>query len=314
MSEYEACLLCPHRCGVDRTRGERGVCGQSDVMNIAWIGLHKGEEPPISGEHGSGTIFFTGCTLQCPSCQNHQISCRGTSFNVPVTVEELITYMLELQEMGAASINLITGTHFIPSIRTAILGAKAQGLSLPVVWNSSGFELPEALELIDEWIDLYLVDIKTLDAPVAQKFCGCSGYADGIDKLTEYLVKKHPVTQYDEKGRLSGTLVRHLVYPGEMESSHKVLRYYEKKLKAHAHLSLMVQFSDPFDSGKYEKITEKEYESLLDLLEGLSIEEGFVQELEDNVDWIPDFTRINPFPEGFAVPLSSFIEKRGINR
>ncbi len=170
MNGYENCELCPHRCRVDRSSGKLGVCAQSDTMNIAWIGLHRGEEPPVSGERGSGTIFFSGCTLQCPFCQNHQISRRDTSFSTLVTPSELSTYMLELQEMGAASINLITGTHFIPSIREALTLAKSRGLSLPIVWNSSGFELPEALEMIDSLIDLYLLDIKTLERRVAKSF------------------------------------------------------------------------------------------------------------------------------------------------
>ncbi len=314
MNEYERCELCPHLCRVNRSAGMKGVCNQGDMMNIAWIGLHKGEEPPVSGEEGSGTIFFTGCTLQCPSCQNHQISSRGTSFFVPVTPSELSEYMLALEHMGAATINLITGTHFIPSIRESLILAKEKGLSLPVVWNSSGFERPEALQLIDEYVDLYLLDIKTFEKRVAKKFCGCASYAEVISPLLDYLVKQHPLTTYDDEGRLSGILVRHLVYPGELESSREVLRYYGEHLKRHTHLSLMVQFCDPFASGKAEAVSENEYEELLFLLEELGIEEGFVQELEDNIDWIPDFTKENPFPQGFAVPLPSFIEQRGINR
>ncbi len=128
-----------------------------------------------------------------------------------------------------------------------------------------------------------------------------------------YLVSTHPVTSYNADGTLSGLLIRHLVYPGELESSKEVLRYYAKHLMAHAHLSLMVQFSDPFGSKRFAPISEDEYEELLELLEELGIEEGFVQELEENIDWIPDFTRENPFPESFAVPLKSFIERRGMN-
>jgi len=305
------CELCPHRCRVNRRVGEKGVCNQSDVMNIAWIGLHKGEEPPISGEHGSGTIFFSGCTLHCPYCQNHQISRRDTSLYTPVTPSELSRYMLDLALMGASSINLITGTHFIPSIREALLMAKAEGLAVPVVWNTSGFERPEALECIDELIDLYLIDIKTRDREVARRFCGYGRYIDTVEEVMEYLIARHPVTSYDTEGRLFGILVRHLVYPEEMASTRDVLSYFAKTLKEHAHLSLMVQFSDPFGNERFDPVGEGEYETLLGFLDELGIEEGFVQELEDSIDWIPDFTRDNPFPEGFAVPLESFIRYRG---
>lgn len=310
MDQYMRCELCPHRCRVDRRRGEKGICSQSDVMNIAWIGLHKGEEPPVSGEHGSGTIFFSGCTLHCPYCQNHQISRRDTTLYTPVTPCELSRYMLDLALTGASSINLITGTHFIPSIREALLMAKAEGLTVPVVWNTSGFERPEALELIDDLIDLYLIDIKTRDRDVARRFCGYGGYTDTIEGVMEYLIARHPVTSYDAEDRLSGILVRHLVYPDEIASTRDVLAYFSKTLKAHAHLSLMVQFSDPFDSHRFGAVSDDEYENLIGYLDELGIEEGFVQELEGSIDWIPDFTRDNPFPQGFATPLESFIRAR----
>ncbi|MGD1833157.1 MAG: radical SAM protein [Sphaerochaetaceae bacterium] len=304
---YKECRLCPHRCGVDRTSKERGVCNQGDTMNIAWIGLHKGEEPPLSGECGSGTIFFTGCPLQCPSCQNIQISTRDTPFVHPVTVDELAHYMIELQQMGAASINLVTATHFIPSIIDSIVIAKEMGLTLPVVYNSSGFEDVGAIELIDPYIDLYLLDIKTLDEKVASRFCACMKYPEVILSLLGFLQQRYEKTFIDDKGYLHGLLIRHLVFPGSLESSYEVLDYFASHLKERAYLSLMVQYIDLEKKDNIDYISSQQYEKLLQLLDFYGIENGFVQELEDNLEWIPDFTRRNPFPSSFATPLKSFI-------
>ena len=148
-------------CGVDRSRGEKGVCMMSDRVKVAWSGLHKGEEPPLVGKYGSGMIFFTGCPLHCAYCQNRQISgSDGMNMGYDLSDEELAELMLSLQDMKAECINLVTGTHFIPSIRNALLIAKEKGLTLPIVWNSSGYESVEALEEIDSLIDVYLLDCK----------------------------------------------------------------------------------------------------------------------------------------------------------
>ena len=314
MNPYASCELCPHHCKVNRTIGQFGVCRQLDIMNIAWIGLHKGEEPPISKEFGSGTIFFTGCSLHCPFCQNEQISSSHTTFQTLVTIEELASYMIELQEMKAASINLITGTHFIPSIRESIIIAKKNGLTIPIVWNSSGFESVEGLTLIDDVIDLYLLDIKTLDEATSKLYCSYREYPDVIRKVIDFLLDSGRNTYVDEHESLYGMLIRHLVFPSSLESTYSVLKYFAKTLKDKAYLSLMVQFIHPHEHTGEPYISEDEYNTLLDVLEELGIENGFVQELEDNVDWIPDFTSDNPFPPGFAYPLASFLDKRGFNQ
>ncbi|NCB01124.1 MAG: radical SAM protein [Spirochaetia bacterium] len=280
-------------------------------MNIAWIGLHKGEEPPISKEIGSGTIFFTGCSLHCPFCQNEQISSFHTTFHTLVSEEELASYMIELQDIGAATINLITGTHFIPSIRESLIIAKERGLTIPIVWNSSGFESIEGLALIDDLIDLYLIDIKTLDEKTSVTYCSYKQYPNVIRDVVDYLIALDKRTYVDEEGSLFGLLIRHLVFPSSLKSTYEVLDYFSTHLKERAHLSLMVQFINPKERTGEPYISEKEYNELLDYLDKLGIEDGYVQELEDNVDWIPDFSKENPFPPHFASPLASFLEKRG---
>lgn len=290
---------------MDRTRGQVGRCGQTSEIKVAWSGLHRGEEPPITGEHGSGMIFFCGCPLHCQYCQNYQISQAGWD-GVTLTEDELANLMLELQRFGAASINLVTGTHYIPSIVTAIKQAKEKGLRLPIVWNSSGYESVEALKLIDPYIDLYLLDVKTLDHTVASSFCGLSRYADAIVPVMKFLRRRHPHT--DMENELKGTLVRHLVFPGCLDATVDFLHWYADNFKDCTLLSLMVQFVPPRENPGFRKMTQEEYDMLIDLVDTLGID-GFVQEMDENeILWIPDFRKDQPFPESFADPLPYFLD------
>lgn len=317
---YSHCTLCPNECGVDRTSGQLGVCGQSNDMQIAWVGLHRGEEPPITGEHGSGMVFFCGCPLHCQYCQNYQISHafkakeggKESYEGLTISVEELASLMLKLQDFGAASINLVTGTHYIPSIVQALQFAKNNGLKLPIVWNSSGYESVQALKLIDPYIDLYLLDVKTLDPQVAAKFCGLTRYCSAIIPVVKFLKRRYPLTNF--KDDLSGVLIRHLVFPGTVDASMNFLSWFADNFKDNFLLSLMVQFVPPLNDPGFPKITQEEYELLLDALDKYEIE-GFFQELSDNeILWIPDFTKDQPFPEDFADPLPFFLElKRSKN-
>ena len=303
--DYSCCELCPNLCRVDRTRGQVGRCGQTSEIKVAWSGLHRGEEPPITGEHGSGMIFFCGCPLHCQYCQNYQISQAGWD-GVTLTEDELANLMLELQSFGAASINLVTGTHYIPSIVTAIKQAKEKGLRLPIVWNSSGYESVEALKLIDPYIDLYLLDVKTLDHTVASNFCGLSRYADAIVPVMKFLRRRHPHT--DMENELKGTLVRHLVFPGCLDATVDFLHWYADIFKDCTLLSLMVQFVPPKENPGLKKMTQEEYDMLIDLVDTLGID-GFVQEMDENeILWIPDFRKDQPFPESFADPLPYFLD------
>lgn len=312
LQAYESCLLCPNQCKVNRLAGEVGICGETDGVRVAWSGLHRGEEPPVTGEHGSGMIFFSGCPLHCAFCQNHQISGIQKGGEDPVgvviTIEELAGLMIELQGLGAANINLVTGTHFIPSIIEALERAKEQGLTLPIVWNSSGYESLEGLSLIDPYIDLYLIDVKSLDREVSSAFCGQGCYVDHIRGVMAFLKERHPKVMELMDGSLQGLLVRHLLFPGTIQATKEFLHYFANELKECAYLSLMVQFVPPLGDVEFDQITEPEYEGLLSLLEDLGIEDGFVQELGENISWIPDFTQDVPFPEDFAEVLPYFLE------
>lgn len=310
---YSHCMLCPNNCNVDRTAGKVGRCGQTSEIRIAWVGLHRGEEPPISGEKGSGMIFFCGCPLHCQYCQNYQISgfCENASHydGVAVSESQLSSLMLDLQSFGAASINLVTGTHYIPSIIVALQDAKKRGLTLPVVWNSSGYETVDALKLIDPFIDLYLLDAKTLSYKVASKFCGLGKYANSIVPVMFFLKEHYPRTTLE--GGVDGVLIRHLLFPGALDSTMDFLEWFSSNFKDNFYLSLMTQFVPPLDDPGFPKITKEEYSLLLDALDNFEID-GFVQEMSDNeILWIPDFRKDEPFPKGFANPLPSFLKLKG---
>ena len=328
-SLYGKCTLCPNNCGVDRTRGETGVCGETSRVRISWAGLHRGEEPPVSGKNGSGMVFFTGCSLHCRYCQNYQISEKcGTGYEV--TVSELSEIMISLQKSGAATLNLVTGTHFIPSVIAALDIAKANGFSLPVVWNSSGYENVSALRRIDRYVDLYLLDVKTLDKAVAGKFCGLEKYSEAILPVVQFLKRRYPKTTLEE-GNLKGVLVRHLVFPGCFDATMNFLEWYADNFKDCFFLSLMTQFVPPKkkiqtekDSGEtgvlspesapegtecgFPPVSKEEYERLLDAADKLGAD-GFIQEPDgEDALWLPDFTRDNPFPKNFADVLPYFLE------
>ncbi|MCK9190363.1 MAG: radical SAM protein [Sphaerochaetaceae bacterium] len=315
---YNECMLCPNYCKVNRNGGKLGVCGESAIVRVAWSGLHKGEEPPVTGKNGSGMIFFSGCPLHCQYCQNYQISgglnVRDGSVGTEVSIDELARMMIELQKIGANNINFVTGTHFIPSIIEAIDIARSMGMTLPLVWNTSGYESIEGLKAIDEYIDLYLIDLKTLDRNTAKNFCGTERYVDYIKPVFDFIVKKHP--KYKYKGQYTtpeGILVRHLIFPGPLKSTTEFLEYYAKNLKDKCFLSLMVQFTDPINPDKFKKISEEDYDNLLTYLDILDIEDGFVQEIGDDVEWIPDFKLDMPFPKNFCTPLEYYLDLKKEN-
>ena len=293
-------------CRVDRREGRVGVCRQTGNVKIAWVGLHRGEEPPISGEKGSGMIFFTCCPLHCAYCQNRQISgSDGENWGIEVSIPELSDLALDLEKMGATTLNLVTGTHFIPSIISALELARSKGFSLPVVWNSSGYENIHGLELIDPYVDLYLLDCKTLNRRVASVFCGRKEYAGAIIPVMDWIQKRHPKTDME---KIKGTILRHLVFPGTVNATLNFLEYFASHYNDSFCLSLMCQFVPPKEDPSLLGISDEEYGLLLDKVEALGIEEGFEQEKsDDDILWIPDFRRDNPFPDGFAEASSLFL-------
>ncbi len=308
MKGYTSCELCPRRCRIDRQRGETGFCGQTSVIRLAAAVIHFGEEPPVTGKGGSGTVFFTGCTLQCSFCQNRQISTGNVGKEI--SSDELVRVFLRLQEEAAENINLVTGTHFIPGIAAALARAEHEGLTIPVVWNSSGFESVEALKIIDPHIDIYLPDLKTLSPEVSMQVYGRADYAERAKEAVLLMMNRRPL-RMEEKRLVSGVIVRHLVLPGMGEVTGRVLRWYadncidRENQQPSALLSLMVQFTpvrgelggEEHGPVENRRVSAEEYEEVCAYLERYGIEEGFIQELEDGESWYPDFRNRNPFPD-----------------
>jgi putative pyruvate formate lyase activating enzyme len=309
-SLYKSCTLCPRACGVNRMQGRQGFCREGMEIRIACACLHRGEEPPLSGSRGSGTIFFSGCTLKCLACQNYQLS--KESLGCVVSDDELKDIMLRLQERVAENINLVTGSHFLPGVIIAIQKARDSGLRLPIVWNTSGYETEAALKLINPLVDIYLADLKTLDRRLARRICRAADYPALAERALLFMADKKSLCFTEDK-LVQGVVMRHLVLPGEIDSSRAVLAWFKQHLYGRALLSLMVQFLPVSPDDKRERmkapadlkrmLTPVEYQDVLGLLDEYGIQEGFVQELARGKSWLPDFIRLNPFPAGWAEPV-----------
>ena len=290
------CTLCPRNCKVNRglVNNKAGFCGEFANVRVAFAGLHFGEEPCLCSAGGSGTVFFTGCTLKCSFCQNIQISREG--IGRAVSEEELADIFLKLQGAGADNINLVTGTQFVPGIINALMLAKNRGLKIPVAWNTSGYESSRTLEVLNQYIDIYLTDIKTLNGHVSAKYFNAGNYPDKVKAGVKKMVLNSELC-YREESLVKGTIIRHLVLPGELESTKEVLLWIKKHFDKRALLSLMFQYI-PVGSGPERRVTRKEYDTVLCWLNELGLDNGYVQEYgsEDTENvWLPDFTKVKPF-------------------
>ncbi len=242
---YQACELCPRLCHVDRTSGQRGICRASDSVRVSRSALHFWEEPPISGTAGSGTIFFSGCTLCCVFCQNYEIS-RGEA-GLEVSVERLAQMMLELQEQGAHNINLVTPVHYSPSIIEALLLAKAKGLSIPIVCNTGGYERPEIVASLAPYIDIWLTDYKYASSNLAKELSAASDYPETCHESLKVMVdsvRTKGGRSIDSHGIMQrGIIVRHLVLPSHTADSCNVLDRIWEIAQNEVDVSVMNQYT-----------------------------------------------------------------------
>lgn len=300
---YSNCLLCPRRCGVNRRSGETGICGETDQLRLATAGLHFGEEPPLTGKGGSGTIFLSGCSMKCPLCQNHQISRGG--FGRVVSSVEFTEICMRLQNAGAENLNLVTPSHMAPTLAAYLTVARGKGIVIPVAWNSSGYESMESIHMVKDVVDIWLPDLKTLSDEVALRIYGVGGFAEMRYAETAssalLAMADFGAPELDDEGRMRrGLMVRHLVLPGEMDSTREVLSWFAQNLKGRAWLSLMTQYTPVFIPGESRSIpnrqlNEEEAEEILAMLQDSDIDDGFVQELVPGNEWLPDFRESNPF-------------------
>lgn len=290
------CTLCPRSCLVDRTKGERGICGQSDKLKVARAALHYWEEPCISGKEGSGTVFFSGCALHCVFCQNANIA-NGTA-GKEISIERLAEIFLELQEKKANNINLVTPGHFVPQMVMALQAAKNQGLVIPVVYNTSSYECVDTIKKLEGLVDIYLPDFKYMDTGLSAKYSHATDYSEVAKKAVAEMVRQTGEAVFlhnDEDDLISrGTIVRHLLLPGCVEDSKAVIRYLYETYGNRIYISIMNQFTPLPGVKKYpelnRRVTEEEYEEVVDYAISLGVENGFIQEGETAEEsFIPEF-------------------------
>lgn len=289
------CTLCPRNCHVDRRAGQKGFCGCSDQIRGARAALHYWEEPCICGKEGSGAVFFSGCSLGCVYCQNYSIA-RG-KVGKEISTERLAEIFLELQEQKARNINLVTATHFVPQVVNALERAKKNGLQIPVVYNTGGYEKTETLRMLEGLVDIYLPDFKYLDPELAERYSSAPDYPAVAGKALEEMVRQtgEPVFRdTDEEEMVRGVIVRHLVLPGQTEASKKVIQYLHEIYGNRIYISILNQFTPVADLEAYpeldRKLTPEEYDDVVDDAIAVGVENGFIQEGDTaSESFIPEF-------------------------
>lgn len=287
------CDICPRKCGVNREKGKLGFCQAKDKIKIARYSLHYWEEPIISGETGSGTIFFSGCNLKCIFCQNFKIS--SENIGKEISVERLKEICLELQNMGANNINLVTGTHFLPLIKDALILAKKEGLTIPIVYNTSSYETVESLKEMEGLIDIYLPDLKYYDNKLAENFSLANNYFEIATAAIKEMVRQTGKPVIENNIMKKGVIVRHLLLPNHLEDSKKIIKYLHDTYSENIYISIMNQYTPIKKFDKYTELnrtlTNKEYDELVNYACDLNITQAFIQEGETcKESFIPDFT------------------------
>ncbi len=321
------CDLCPRNCKIDRTVGKTGYCGLTDVIMCARAALHMWEEPCISGTAGSGTGFFSGCSLKCVFCQNHDIALSKNGRLI--TADRLVEIFFELQDKGANNINLVTPSHFAPAIASCISKAKSEGFTLPFVYNTSSYEKPETLRMFDGLIDVYLPDMKYYDPSLSKRYSNAADYFKVAQAAIAEMVRQQPKCVFEGDSGLAGTvsgelcaakssfgssepfgddldisesglikkgvIVRHLVLPSHTDDSKRIIKYLFETYGDSIYLSIMNQFTPVTDLSDYpeinRKLTEEEYDNVLDFAVSLGVENAFIQDGETaDESFIPAFS------------------------
>lgn len=289
---YSSCTLCPRNCHVDRTSNQTGFCGMNNHIQIARASLHMWEEPCISGTNGSGTVFFTGCNLKCVFCQNHSIAIGQKGKEV--SPSRLADLFLMLQDKGAHNINLVTPSHYIPGIAQALTLAKSQDMTLPIVYNTSGYDSVQSLSMLDGLVDIYLPDFKYVSNILSQRYSHAKDYFQVASKSLAEMYRQVSDPIFEGDLIKKGIIVRHLVLPGCVEDSKAVIRYLYETYGDHIFISIMNQYTPLPHIASYpelnRKITDAEYDEVVDYAIDLGVEQGFIQEGDTaSESFIPDF-------------------------
>ena len=293
MKELECCELCPRRCKVNRIKGEIGRCKAKINPKIAKVQLHYFEEPCISGTEGSGTIFFSGCNLSCKFCHNYIISQENKGEDL--CIEDLSEKMLELQNQGANNIYFVSGFAYVPQIIEAIKLAKRQGLNIPIVYNTSGYETVETLKLLEGVVDIYLPDFKYYYNELGNKLSSVNDYFEVVTKALKEMCRQISKEEYDEYGIMKkGIIIRHLVLPNHLQNSKQVLKWIKSNLRKNINISIMAQYFPTYKANETEdvnrKLTEEEFNDIENFVYNLNLENGYIQYLEDDEkQYVPEF-------------------------
>lgn len=293
MNKYENCLLCPRKCGINRSTGQTGICGVSSEIKVARAALHYWEEPCISGKRGSGAVFFSGCSLHCVFCQNREIS-DGKAGKL-ISKERLSDIFMELADKGANNINLVTPGQYIPDIVWAVNDAKSRGMKLPIIYNTSGYENVTELKLLEGIVDVYLPDFKYMDSTLSARYSRAKDYPSVAKQALSEMVRQQPDVVIDNATGLiqKGVIVRQLLLPGHVNDAKAVLKYLYDTYHNHVYISMMSQFT-PIALKDYPEInrtvTRREYERLVDYALEIGITNAFIQEGDVAKDsFIPAF-------------------------
>lgn len=293
MEELSSCTICPHNCKVNRNNGQIGRCRSGNKVKIALASVHNYEEPCISGKNGSGTIFFSNCNLSCIYCQNYKISQLGKGYEL--SVEELANIMLEQQEKGVNNINLVTPTMYVYQIIEAIKIARKNGLNIPIVYNTNGYENVKTIQDLNGYIDIYLPDLKYYSNELSKKYSKVDNYFKYTTEAIKEMYRQVGCPVFDENGIIQkGLIIRHLVLPNHLQNSKHVLKWIKENMPEDTYVSVMAQYFPTYKAKEDDlinrKLTKKEYKEIEEYLYTLDLRNGYMQELgEHEEEYVPDF-------------------------
>ena len=292
LTKLEKCEVCPRECKVNRIEGKVGNCKASDKIKISLVSLHMYEEPCISGENGSGTIFFSHCNLHCMFCQNYEIS-QNINSGREITIEELSDIMINQQEKGAHNINLVTPTMYALHIKEAIKIAKEKGLNIPIIYNSNGYEKVETLKELEGYIDVYLPDLKYYSDEIAIKYSKAPNYFEVASKAILEMVRQVGGPKFDENGIIQkGVMIRHLILPNHMQNTKNILKWIKENMPEKVYINVMAQYFPTYKAKEDElinrKLTRNEYKEIEKYFYLLDFKNGYIQELgEHEEEYVP---------------------------
>ena len=281
----QKCEICPHKCKIDRTKNQVGRCKSKDTVKLALASIHNFEEPCISGGNGSGTVFFSNCNLSCEFCQNYEISQQG--LGKEISIERLAEIFIEQQLRGADNINLVSRTSYAVQIIEAIKIAKNNGLKIPIIYNTNGYENIETLKLLEGYIDIYLPDLKYAENDLAKKYSKIENYFEIATSAIKEMYRQVGENEYDENGIIkAGIIIRHLILPNHTENSKKVLKWIAENMPKNITVSVMAQYFPTYKAKEIKdinrKITKYEYQKIENYLYSLDLENGYIQEMGNN--------------------------------